>query len=454
VVLPGDLDLELTPGHPIGDAVGMQVSFVAQPYADGSDLRDFLVTAASDADLDHLDVVVAWAKRSGLRRVRDELEAIRDRPGVTRLLVGIDEGGATRQGLALARDAFSTVHVFHDNSSRTFHPKIYVASGADRAHLLVGSNNLTAGGVYFNYEAAIQFVLELPEDEALLLAVRDFIDRLYADSDVCLELTDQLMAELVSNPRYRVGDEDAGKPKRVAGEDAPEDVDSTAEEDGSPVPGASVFGRSGQPKRPDPAPSPAKAPGAAKTALTKSAVPAAEPILRGHGDGAGAGPATAPGPLPTVPPSGQIVVKRWFKKLSPSDARHPPSAASHVTGVLRLVQADHPIDQTHYFRDDFFAPLPWTGTQRPRGLFEETSVPFRVVVNGIDHGIRQLRVDHAPWREAGQGNHTTVLHWDDVAPVLDAANYTDHYVILERLANGDFHLEITPADPGQAAFIP
>jgi hypothetical protein len=417
----------------------MEVVFTAQPHADGRDLRDFLTSVASDPLLNHLDVVVAWAKRSGLSRVRGQLEAIRSRPGTTRVIVGIDEGGATRQGLDLAREIFSSVYVFHDSSWRTFHPKIYLAYGADRAQLLVGSNNLTAGGVYFNYEAALQCKIELPADELLLTQVQTFIDKLLADSSICFELTDDLYAELTNNPLYRVRDEDAIKPKSSEKEaDVPEDVDSTPPEADSASGSASVFGTSSQPKRSDPSPRGAAGP-------TGKATPGTGP----------AAASTVPQPTITPPPPMQsaTVIKRWFKKLSASDARHPPSTSSHVTGVLRLVQARHPINQTNYFRDDFFVLLAWTGVQRPRGLFEETTVAFRVIVDGTDYGVRNLRVDHAPWREAGQGNHTTVLHWDDVAPILDSANYTNYFVVLERLSDGSFRLEIVPSDPGAANFI-
>jgi hypothetical protein len=423
------------------DAGGMEVSFVAQPFADGRDLRDFLASVAADDTIDQLDVVVAWAKRSGLRRVRAHLESVRDRPGTTRLIVGIDEGGATRQGLELAREIFTTVHVFHDNTWRTFHPKIFLGVGGDRARLLVGSNNLTAGGVFYNYEAALECVLALPEDQGLVDEVRAYIDRLYADAGVCKPLDDALLEELINNPRYRVRDEDASKTAGTHSaddDDPPEDVDLEPD-DPEPAPG-SIFGKSAELKRADP--TPAKAAGKKSAATTKAAPAKKAAPVKAAAKNAGS---------PGAPAAG--VVKRWFKKLSASDARHPPSAASHVTGVLRLVQAGHPINQTNYFRADFFANRPWTGTPRPRGLFEETTVPFHVVVNGVAHGIRMLRVDHAPWREAGQGNHTTVLHWDDVAPILDAANYTGHYVVLERLTDGSFRLEIAPTDPGTTAFM-
>lgn len=411
----------------------MQVRFVAQPFADGRDLRDFVSTVGADEDLMQLDVVVAWAKRSGLSRLQPHLETIRGRGGQTRLIVGIDEGGATRQGLELAKALFDSVHVFHDRSGRTFHPKVYLAAGAASARLLVGSHNATAGGVYFNYEAGVESELTLPDDQALLESVRDYLARLYGDADLCRELTDAVLAEILGNPRYRIGDEDARR-RAAPPLNEPEELDADVDvADGAPPAGAtpSIFGTSAEPKRTDPG---------AVGAVTK-----AVPVTNAAAGG-------APPPAPPPPPA--PVQKRWFKRLSASDAQHPPTAGSNVTGVLRLVQAGHAINQTNYFRHDFFAPLPWAGTPKPRGLFEQTVVPFDVVVAGAHLGIQNLRVDDAAYREAGQGNHTSVLHWDGLTATLIGADHTGDYVVLERLADGSYRLEITPQDPGAAAFIP
>lgn len=77
----------------------MEVRFVAQPFEDGYDLRDFLETAEGDAALTKLRVSVAWAKRSGLLRARKSLTAIRER-GLVQLIIGISEGGAPGRDLS------------------------------------------------------------------------------------------------------------------------------------------------------------------------------------------------------------------------------------------------------------------------------------------------------------------------------------------------------------------
>jgi len=424
----------------------MDVAFVAQPFADGRDLRDFLAAVAADDSITELDVVVAWAKRSGLRRVRAQLEAVRDRTGTTRLIVGIDEGGATRQGLELAREIFSTVHVFHDNSWRTFHPKIYLGVGADRARLLVGSNNLTAGGVYYNYEAALECALSLPADQGLVNEVREYIDRLYADADVCKPLDDALLQELINNPRYRVRDEDASKTAGghgADGDEPPEDVDLEPD-DPTPAP-ESIFGKSAEAKRGDPLPAKAAA---KKAAAKKAAGPAKAPPAPPKK--AAAATAAAKKAAPAGAGAAAVVRKRWFKKMSHSDAQQPKTAKSNIKGIVTLGsdRGRHPINPASYFRDVFFSNLTWTGTPVAKGVKESATFDAEIVVNGAPVGTYTLTVDHQTSRISGQSNVPTWLHWEGFGQYLRAHDHVDDYVAIERRADGSFQVIIDSTASG------
>jgi len=86
----------------------------------------------------------------GIVRVETDLKAFRDRKGTSRTIVGVDEGGATEQGLRLAAGLFDEAYVFYSGDGRTFHPKVYYLTGASRAVAFIGSNNLTPGGTFFN----------------------------------------------------------------------------------------------------------------------------------------------------------------------------------------------------------------------------------------------------------------------------------------------------------------
>ncbi len=69
-------------------------------------------------------------------------------------------------------------------------------------------------------------------------------------------------------------------------------------------------------------------------------------------------------------------------------------------------------------------------------------VPMDVTVAGAHLGTIDLRIDHAPHREAGQGNVPTILHWGtNLGALLKATNYTGRTVELSRSPAG-FKLEI------------
>jgi HKD family nuclease len=404
----------------------MDVRFAHQPFADGEDFREFIESVAESLELTDLTVIVAWAKERGFARVEQALKTITAR-GASRLIVGIDEGGATAQGLQRALKIFDEVFVFHDRAGRTFHPKVYVASGSQSATILVGSHNLTPGGVYFNYEAGVvvDADLSLKEDLEFVQSVQKFIQRLMDDSDVCLRLDNDLLQELVSNPRYRIGDEDAGRAGaqlEVDPLDTTVDVEVVSDElEVRP----SVFGKSANPKkrRPQLIRSPGDPKQAAKETETK-------PNVRE--------PARATGS------PGAIVIKRWFKVLSNSDAQQRGTPSTQTTGNLKLTQARHPIDHKSYFRSDFFAPLKWTG----RGVKEEATLQLEVYVDTQPLGTMQVRVDHVESRVSGQGNVATWLHWDDLGRYLQGNNHAGDVVTIEYLSNGDYRLTIANSETG------
>ena len=414
----------------------MQVRFVAQPFDDGSDMREFVDAVCADESLEHFEIVVAWAKRSGLKVVEDDLRILRARGCSLRLIVGIDQGGATRQGLELAKDLFDEVSVFHDRGGRTFHPKVYVAWGEGSGRVLVGSHNLTAGGAHFNYEAAIELTLSRPADDELLATLRDFTARLRSDTGMCQVLTAGVLSELISNPRYKIGDENLRHNPGIPGVPADLDTETDVESITEPTPNPpSIFGPSALLKKPAPAASKGGAP-------KKTGVP---------GPQQGAGESTLPVVNPTDAATG-TVVKRWFKKLPNSDAQQPQTG--NATGALRLTMSKHPIDWRTYFRQTFFSDQNWQNTVSQHGeTLDYANVDFDVVINGASIGAKTLRIDHAPHREQGQSNVPTDLKWGVLSSNLLANDFTGSYVVLERLSNGAYRLEITPSDPGRAAFL-
>ncbi|WP_336924190.1 phospholipase D family protein [Aquipuribacter sp. SD81] len=404
----------------------MDLSFAAQPWAAGTNLDDYFAhTVAAAADAPHrLVIVSAWAKRSGFSRIGPDLEAVRASGGSVEMIIGISEGGATRQGLELALQMADRVEVFHDLGGRTFHPKVYLATGLKGARLWVGSNNLTAGGLSSNYEAALS--LNCSVDEPVVRQVTEWIDRLRADGDCCKMLTRESLAVMVADGRYRIGDEDARRPAERATEEATEgegDTDSVTDDEAMAT--AGLFSPSQTAKRGS----------------------------RRNPRGATGGTSGTQRDTPTQPgedddevavlPAGHTIA-RWSKLLKRSDAQQTP-AGTQPTGALRLSSSGHGIDQTTYFRHEFFDRETWADDLRKPGT-ELASVQMAVSVDDQALGLMAFRVDHNPNREAGQNNVTTVLKWGPMNAYLRANDHENDWVLIEKLSNG-YRLSITPEDP-------
>lgn len=173
------------------------VEFVGQPFEQADQLGRRLLDALGADDLNSLWLATAWAKQSGLSRIRGALTAFTDRGGAAEAIVGIDEGGASREGLTLCLETFNRVYVFHDPGNRTFHPKFYAVEGARRAMVMVGSGNLTRGGLFTNYETALVADVQRDSDEWRLRdSVRAYFDRLLHAGDAIRVLDEDLIALL------------------------------------------------------------------------------------------------------------------------------------------------------------------------------------------------------------------------------------------------------------------
>jgi hypothetical protein len=400
----------------------VDVRFVTQPFEDGTDLRDFLHAVAGDRRLSTLRIVVAWAKRSGLGRAARDLRVVKDRGGSVQAIVGVSEGGATEQGLQALIELADEAHVFHD-SGRTFHPKVYLAYGTDHALLLVGSHNLTAGGMAWNYEAGLWCALDLDVDADRKVHddVVAYFDRLRADTAVCIMLDSPTLRAMLADGSLLIQDEDAESQPKVSDPDRPEDTDSTGIEGDQPSP--QVFGKSQIKMRKVPllAPKPPK----------KAPPPEPVPVT-----------GSVPGSRPAI-----TIMKRWFKRMDGTAAQHPPGARSHPTGNLRLSQEDFSIDHTTYFRRVFFGGLDWRPATHVATM-EELWVIMETTIAGDYLGSVNLRISHLPSRISNQGNVPTVLHWGDLGSRMRQNNYVGLYVILERGMGDEFGLTISSQPTG------
>lgn len=380
----------------------MNTQFIGQP---GSKQRvgDLLMELLQGkwGPFSRFEAAVAFAKRSGVRHLGDELEAFIKAGGYARVVVGVDHGVTSMEGLQLLLDFIGRggeVWVFHNaNPASTFHPKLYILEGTQRATVIVGSSNLTEGGLFTNCECAIFCELDLSQsaDKEFLASAKKFVDSLCdPKAGIALRLDDAAIKRLLEvGLIIREGSADERREERRI---APQ----------------------------------GQAAGAVGTLFRAAPVPPAPAV---HAPAKGVAVA-ATAPKAAELRRGSIL---WRKKLAATDAQRQPG---HATGGMRLTQAKWKvgggkIDQTEYFRYIVFGNLPWT-LKKQRPVVEAASASFEITVLGESLGTHRLEVSHKPSGEAGQGNYTSLLHWKALSKKIRSANLVGKTFSLYAPAKG------------------
>lgn len=168
---------------------------------------------------------VAFVKRSGTRHIATALAAFAQ-TGHVQIIAGVDHRGTSAEGLRDLLDAVSPkgqVVVFHNRLPFTFHPKVYLFKSPTVADVIIGSGNLTEGGLFTNYEAALRLSLDLAvmDQAALLQSIEQVLDN-WADpsSGTALILDDQFLSRLTAQglaPTEALTAPDPGEPERDDG---------------------------------------------------------------------------------------------------------------------------------------------------------------------------------------------------------------------------------------------
>ena len=102
----------------------------------------------------------------------DALERFRSSGGIVEAYVGVDMTGTSYEALCVLLQLTDVLTVVHAKSAQTFHPKLYSLESDDEAFVIVGSANLTGGGLWRNVETSMSAALDLGECRRLRLPVR------------------------------------------------------------------------------------------------------------------------------------------------------------------------------------------------------------------------------------------------------------------------------------------
>jgi len=369
------------------------MEIINQPRA--GKLGDKLIELLRKSGVERFDIfyiTVAYIRRSGVIRLKSSMEEFKEAGGIVKSIAGIDQKNSSIEGLQMLAELSNEMFIFHNEvPNMTFHPKLYIFEKQNhKATVLIGSGNLTEGGLYTNYElkSIFEFDLTIPEEnrkfeeiKSVFISysdtssplckvatpdqIRALIDRGYIRSETSLAIQNRdINRTNVSSSRERIfGSESIRLPRIARPVEEAEEREVATEESEYAV---DSFSRKG--------------------------------------------------------------ILLWKKSDLPSSDAQQVSAGTNITGVLRLSQArfqrnSSNIDHKVYFINEVFNRLDWhTEVRRNKQPLLVTKALFQLKINGIFIGEFNLKISHDTERISGQDNVPTTLHWGSLIPKIQQAN--------------------------------
>lgn len=349
-------------------------------------------------------VSVAFVKESGLGAVEAAVKPLAKKSS---FFIGIRNDITSIQ--AVKRLLKMKVKLYAvDTGSRNilFHPKLYLAANAGKATVIIGSANLTFGGLHNNIEVSTRVSLDLSNPA----------DKKFRD-----EVSNALAEMLKAHPQhvFLIKDEKHADELFESGRLADERL----------IPAPSVTSSIRRGGRDDLRPM--KLHLTAQPRVKVPALIAAPPTKAKTG---------APTVAPSLPPESVVRYLVWESKpLTERDLNIPTGANTAATGSMGLKKGaldDDSIDHRHYFRDKVFADLSWTkDPSASRAHYERAHASFNLVVKNINCGTFNLLLSHNTNKNSAsykQRNFMTQIHWGDAKKYIAKADLLGRILYLYR----------------------
>ena len=148
-----------------------------------------LKTLLSSAD--NFQCMIAFARQSGSKILIDELKKRLNKNLTARFVIGLDfyqtDPSLLEKLLTLSKRYKLKLYLSKEGTQSTFHPKVFVFKNQNESHALVGSANLTGGGMEHNYEAS---VLVKDVNGKLFQAIDSYIEALIEHEEIVIATPD------------------------------------------------------------------------------------------------------------------------------------------------------------------------------------------------------------------------------------------------------------------------
>lgn len=328
---------------------------------------------------DPTDVIIstAFMRDSGLQLIEDEIKALSLKPTV---FAGIRNGITTAQALEKSLALGCKTYAIDTGSTAViFHPKIYLSANKDEIRLIIGSANLTRGGLNGNIEASLRMSLKVSETEnkELLDDTKKKLSDMITDfpEHVLNVTSSSQVQELLTSGRLM--DEAAKIVRTPVGKSANRDLDTISRIK-------------------------------LKTkAIPRKAVitPAAPKIIS---------------PTQSIAVGGTMTLLWEGSPLTRRDLNIPDNENSNPTGSSLLKKGNSDIDQQTYFRQSVFSQLQWVADTKTSGK-ELAQAKFQLIIKSVDYGVHELTLSHDTRTDTAtfkQHQPMTALRWGKTVSLI------------------------------------
>ncbi len=160
---------------------------INQPF--NGQLGDILIEKLN-GEYNRCVIVSAFAKNSGVLRMKPALEQFKQRGGEIEAYIGVDSHGTSYEAVLNLFNLCDRLYIIHSESnSTTFHSKMYVLNNDHHSWIAVGSNNFTGGGLWTNIESCICY--DITDNQSPILDnFNQMINRFQQNADNCTLLID------------------------------------------------------------------------------------------------------------------------------------------------------------------------------------------------------------------------------------------------------------------------
>lgn len=349
--------------------------FLFQRIRQHNDHEAAIRTHLGSGQIDVMIFSVAFVREGGVRQIQNFLSKHNLQ---TTVYVGIRNGITSAQGLLALLDLKVKVYTFDTGSASTiFHPKAYISFNGKEGRVIIGSANLTVGGLLQNIEASIVLTIDRQDtdDEKFLNdlvssitglqgSFPEHVVRVRRKSDVGRLLRQR-----------RIEDERITQPQR-----SPSQIQGNNRD---LLPRIKLFGKQRQ---------------TTIRLLKRKLISRAQPL------------------------GGWRLV--WTSNgLTKRDLNIPTGATTNPTGSMLLKKGKlQSIDQRSHFRQTIFSSLTWKRDPRPSlNHLERAEATFEITVKGVNLGKYPLKLTHnssTNTKTYKQLNAMTQIHWGAVKRLI------------------------------------